>query len=136
MKNTKNPFGFIKEWFLYQIPLIIGGYELERWLLAVKGKELEKEGGKRCEVCFSFRLKESARKAKEKGISHFATTLAISPHKDADLIKKLGEEIGRELKVYFLFEDFRSSFKEGIEEAKRLSLYRQRYCGCLYSLQG
>ncbi len=117
----------------YKTPLIIGSYDKDKWFLAVKGLEKEKEGGKRCEVCFSLRLTATANKAIEKGFTRFGTTLAISPHKNSNLIKRLGMEIAERFGLEFLSEDFREGFKEGIAISKELSLYRQRYCGCIYS---
>ncbi len=118
---------------LFKVPLIVGRYDKEEWFKSVFGLEGEKEGGKRCEVCFSFRLTETAKKAKDAGFTLFGTTLMISPHKNSGLIKRLGREIAERFGLEFFSEDFREGFKEGQVLASELSLYRQRYCGCIYS---
>ena len=103
---------------------------------AVKGLENEKEGGLRCEKCFRLRLFETAKKAKEIGADYFCTTLTVSPHKNAELLNKIGEEAEKEYGVKFLRADFKKKegYKRSIELSKELDLYRQNYCGCKYSI--
>ena len=117
--------------------LFEGEYEKDRWLDAVKGHEEDKEGGKRCEICYRFRMEETAKFAKKHGFMYFGTVLSISPHKDAEIINRIGEEISREHDINYYQADFKKNdgFKKGIELSKKYGLYRQRYCGCIYSIK-
>ena len=78
---------------------------------------------------------DEMRRAKEKGYDYFCTTLTVSPHKNSQLINEIGEKIGSEVGVKFLFSDFKkeNGYKRSIELSKEYDLYRQNYCGCLYS---
>ncbi len=107
----------------------------EAWAEAVAGLEDEPEGGRRCDVCFAMRLERAARKADELGCAYFASTLTVSPHKPAAKIDPLGERAGKQAGVEFLAEDFkkRDGFKRSVQLAEEHSLYRQDYCGCIYS---
>ena len=109
-------------------------YDNETFRLLTKELKDEPEGGKRCTVCFSLRLKETAKRAKENDFDYFTTTLTVSPHKNSELINKLGIEIGEYVGVKFLVADFkkREGYKRSIELSKIYHLYRQDYCGCLY----
>ncbi len=113
-------------------------YDHGEFLAAAKGLEKEREGGKRCTECFKIRLQKTAKAATEGGFDYFATTLSVSPHKNAALLGKLGEEIGREYGVKHLPSDFkkREGYKRSIELSKELELYRQDYCGCEFSARG
>jgi len=117
------------------IEFLEGSHEPERFLEAAKGLELIPEGGERCEKCFELRLREAARKAKEVGADYFATTLTISPLKNAKLINELGGRIGTEEGIKWLFSDFKKKegYKASVELSKKYGLYRQDYCGCPYS---
>ena len=110
-------------------------YDNETFRQLTKELKDEPEGGKRCTVCFSLRLKETAKRAKENSFDYFTTTLTVSPHKNSELINKLGIEIGERVGVKFLVADFkkREGYKRSIELSKEFDLYRQNYCGCLYS---
>ena len=103
---------------------------------AVKGLEHEPEGGKRCIECFKLRLEKTARYAKENGFDFFTTTLSISPHKNAENLNKIGEEMSLKYDVSYLFSDFKkkNGYKRSIELSEEYGLYRQNYCGCVYSL--
>ncbi|MEO0098102.1 MAG: epoxyqueuosine reductase QueH [candidate division WOR-3 bacterium] len=120
----------------YRVPLILAPYEREKWLEMVKGWEEEKEGGKRCEVCFTLRLRETARFAKKEGFLIFGTTLTSGRQKNAELINRLGREIAAKEGLDFLIADFKEGFQVGLTISKKLSLYRQKYCGCIYSQKG
>ena len=93
----------------------------------------EPEGGERCRICFELRLKETARRAKAEGYDIFATTLTVSPHKNAKLINEIGKHLADEYGVSYLNSDFKKSngYKRSIELSKEFGLYRQDYCGCL-----
>lgn len=101
----------------------------------VKGYEAEHEGGKRCFLCYGMRLKEAAKLAKENGFDYFTTTLSISPHKNAEKLNEIGEQLAKEYGVSYLPSDFKkkNGYKRSIELSKEYNLYRQDYCGCIYS---
>ena len=93
------------------------------------------EGGERCLACFALRLRETAKQAKENGFEYFTTTLSVSPHKNADNVNRAGEAAGREYGVKYLFADFKkkNGYLRSLQLSKEYDLYRQDYCGCLYS---
>ncbi len=111
-------------------------FENELFYEKVKGLEKEKEGGKRCEVCFHLRLSKTASLAKENNFDYFVTTLSISPLKDAELLNKIGNELSKEYGVKYLPSDFKKKegYKRSIELSKKYNLYRQDYCGCVFSM--
>ena len=110
-------------------------YDPERFYREVRGLENEPEGGKRCEKCFELRLGRAARFARDGGFDYFTTTLTISPLKNADLLNKIGAKMGEEYGVSWLFSDFkkREGYKRSIVLSKEYDLYRQNYCGCVFS---
>ncbi|NQT47758.1 MAG: epoxyqueuosine reductase QueH [Chloroflexi bacterium] len=114
--------------------LKVGDYRPQEWLKETLPFRNDPEGGRRCEVCFRIRLRETYRQLSELGGDMFATTLTVSPHKPAKAVNRIGKEIGGEL---FLERDFkkREGFKRSIELAKQWNLYRQDYCGCIYSFR-
>ena len=93
----------------------------------------EKNG--RCSICWSLRLRATARAAKLKGFSHFSTTLLVSPYQDQELLKKIGNDISKEEGIEFYYEDFRTGFKKAHDIARSQNIYCQKYCGCLYSMK-
>lgn len=119
----------------YPIRVIEGDYERELFFERVKGLEQCKEGGERCFVCYEMRLGETARRAKEEGADFFTTTLTISPLKNAAKLNEIGEKMAAEYGVPFLPSDFKkkNGYKRSIELSKEYDLYRQDYCGCIYS---
>lgn len=112
-----------------------GIYEPERYYESVKGLEKEPEGGARCEACFRLRLEEAARLAGEGGFDYFTTTLSISPLKNAALLAKVSMEMGEKYEVPWLPSDFKKKegYKRSIELSAEYDLYRQNYCGCVFS---
>lgn len=118
-----------------RIGILDADYDPENWLQSVHGLETCPEGGERCGVCFSMRLKKTAEAAKAHGFSYFATTLTISPLKDAKRINDIGEMIGRELGVTYLPTDFKkkNGYQRSIELSGMYGLYRQNFCGCAFS---
>ncbi len=121
--------------FEHPVRVIRGRYDPERYYEAAKGLEDAPEGGERCRRCFRLRLDEAAKTAKELGISLFTTTLTISPLKDADLLNRIGEEAAERYGISFLPSDFkkRNGYLRSIELSKEYHLYRQNFCGCIYS---
>ncbi len=116
----------------FNFPMIEGKYNKKDWFYEIKGLEKEPEGGKRCSKCFKMRLKETMEYFKEGGFDFFTTTLTISPHKNAAEINRIGRQISE---FKFLERDFKKKegFKKAIQISKELDLYRQNYCGCVFS---
>ena len=111
------------------------GYQSEKFYEAVKGLEELPEGDRRCEKCFILRLEETAKMAKEGGFDYFTTTLSISPLKDEQLLNKIGRELSDKYGVKYLYSDFKkkNGYKRSIELSAQYNLYRQDYCGCVFS---
>ena len=110
-------------------------YAPEDYLAAVRGLEEEKEGGARCAVCFRLRLDRTAREAKARGFDYFATTLTVSPLKNAKLINTIGFAVAEEVGVKYLPSDFkkRGGYLHSVKLSEEYGLYRQDYCGCAFS---
>lgn len=110
-------------------------HEKERYYSEIRGLEKEKEGGKRCEVCFNLRLQKTAETAERLNFEYFATTLTISPLKNAQLINEIGERLSEGKKVKWLYSDFkkRNGYLNSLRLSEKYNLYRQDYCGCVYS---
>jgi predicted adenine nucleotide alpha hydrolase (AANH) superfamily ATPase len=89
----------------------------------------------RCIICWSLRLRKTASQAKKNGFAVFSTTLLASPYQNHELLKQLGHQIGQETGIDFYYEDFRIGFKQAQIEAKNKGIYRQKYCGCKYSMK-
>lgn len=125
---------FIAE-FAPEVEFIGEEHESEEFYKAVKGLENEPEGGKRCRVCFALRLSRTAEKAKENGYEFFATTLTISPLKNAKVINEVGLELERTYGVKYLPTDFkkRGGYLRSTVLSQRYGIYRQDYCGCVFS---
>jgi hypothetical protein len=87
----------------------------------------------RCQYCYEIRLEAAAREAKKSGFDQFSTTLLQSTHQNHALIRETGERIAKEVGVPFYYEDFRQGWRRGVEVSKAMGLYRQQYCGCIYS---
>ena len=119
----------------YKISLIEGNYEPENFLEMAKGLEKEPERGKRCYKCYEMRLEETARIAEELGFDNFCTTLTLSPHKNANWINEIGEKLNNKYKANYLYSDFKKKegYKRSIVLSKEYGLYRQDYCGCIFS---
>ena len=110
-------------------------YAPEEYLFSVRGLEEEKEGGARCAVCFRLRLERTAREAKARGFDYFATTLTVSPLKNAKLINTIGFAVAEEVGVKYLPSDFkkRGGYLHSVRLSEKYGLYRQDYCGCAFS---
>lgn len=92
----------------------------------------EKNPG-RCSICWSFRLKATAKLAKENGCEAFSTTLLVSPYQEQELLKKIGDAVSETEGIKFYYEDFRPGFRKAHNQAKAKGIYCQKYCGCIYS---
>lgn len=119
----------------HNIEILDAPYESELFFEKTKGYEECPERGERCAICFDLRLRKTALKAKELGYDFFATTLTLSPLKDANLINQTGERIAKEVGISYLPSDFKkkNGYKMSIELSKEFNLYRQNYCGCIFS---
>jgi len=102
-----------------------------------RGLEEEPEGGERCRRCYELRLRQAMLAAKEAGVPLVATTLSISPHKSAEAISEVGRKLAQELGVGFLEADFKQEggFQRSVTLSREGGLYRQRYCGCRFSMR-
>ncbi len=112
-------------------------YDPNRFYEAARGLEAEKEHGARCTQCFKLRLESTALRAQQGKFDFFATTLTVSPHKNAELINSISSEMAEKYGVSALPSDFkkREGYKRSIELSKKFDLYRQNYCGCEFSLE-
>ena len=121
--------------FKNPVTIVDSTYNPKEFFDAVKGLENEPEGGKRCAECFKLRLKATAEKAKELNVDYFSTTLTISPLKNAELLNTIGEAFAKEYEVAWLYSDFKKKegYKRSIVLSKKYNLYRQDYCGCVFS---
>jgi epoxyqueuosine reductase len=121
--------------FVNPVKFISTDYTPEDFYINVKGLENEPEGGKRCEKCFEIRLKYAANLAKKLNFDYFVTTLSISPMKDSTKLNTIGLQIEKEVGVKYLISDFKkkNGYKRSVELSKEYELYRQNYCGCVYS---
>ncbi len=119
----------------YPIEIVEGDYEPEQFFAMSRGYEQCPEGGERCFRCYELRLRETARLAKEAGADYFTTTLTISPLKNAEKINEIGQQLSKELEIPFLPSDFKKKdgYKRSIELSRLYGLYRQNYCGCVFS---
>ena len=104
------------------------GYDLEQFIRSMAFREAE-----RCRLCYHERLTAAACIAKQGLFDCFSSTLLYSKYQQHDLIRTIGEAVGKSVGVPFYYSDFRRGWKEGIAESKRLKMYRQQYCGCIYS---
>ena len=121
-----------------KISIIEGKYEKGKFIKAISGLENEKEGGARCFKCYRLRMEETAKLASELNFDYFTTTLSISPYKNASKLNEIGESLEKEYNIKYLYADFKKKegYKRSIELSKIYKLYRQDYCGCIYSKRG
>lgn len=119
----------------YPVDFIAGAYDPNVFFEMAKGLENVKEGGSRCFLCYEMRLKECAKIAKEAGYDYFTTTLSISPLKNAQKLNEIGILLGEQYGVSYLMSDFKkkNGYKRSVELSEKYGLYRQNYCGCIYS---
>ena len=118
-----------------KVKFIEGKYDCEKFYSIAKGLENLKEGGERCFKCYRLRLEETAKTAQKDGFDYFTTTLSISPHKNAQVLNQIGLELEESYSVKYLCSDFKkkNGYKRSCELSEIYGLYRQNYCGCIYS---
>ena len=119
----------------HRVEFLEGPYEPARFYAACTGLEKAPEGGERCRACFALRLYETARLAADKNFDYFTTTLSVSPLKNAALLNAVGEEASKLYGVRYLPSDFkkRDGYRISVQLSKKYGLYRQDYCGCIFS---
>ena len=119
----------------YEIQFLEGTYDKERFYDMAKGLEHCKEGGERCFRCYELRLRESAEIAKQMQMDYFTTTLSISPLKNAEKLNEIGDALAKEYGILYLNSDFKkkNGYKRSVELSEEYGMYRQYYCGCVYS---
>lgn len=121
---TRHPVAFLE-----------GSYEPERFYEMARGMEALPEGDRRCYACYELRLKDTAKQAKAGGFDYFTTTLSISPMKNASWLNEIGQRLEQEYGISYLYSDFKkkNGYKRSTEISKEYELYRQYYCGCVFS---
>lgn len=119
----------------YPLKVIDGRYDPNEYFAISKGLEKEKERGKRCYECYELRLRETALVARKLKFDFFTTTLSISPYKNSLWLNEIGEKLTSQYDVNYLYADFKKNngYKRSIELSKEYNLYRQDFCGCIYS---
>lgn len=122
---------------IHKVEVAEGTFEPKEFYEAVKGTEHIKEGGERCFKCYELRLRETAKEAKMGEFDYFTTTLSISPLKNAEKLNEIGENLADEYGIKYLNSDFKkkNGYKRSIELSKEYNLYRQNYCGCVFSMK-
>lgn len=123
--------------FQYPVSFIEGNYDTAKFYEMAKGLEKVKEGGERCFRCYELRLRETAKLAAKQGFDYFTTTLSISPMKNAQKLNEIGAQLAGKYGVPYLFSDFKkkNGYKRSIELSGEYGLYRQDYCGCVFSMK-
>jgi len=104
------------------------GYDMEEFMRSVAGHEDD-----RCAICYEMRLRKTAQAAKDAGYDYFSTTLLYSKYQKHDLIVQVANVVANDVGIPFLYRDFRTGWQEGQDRARELGMYRQKYCGCIYS---
>jgi len=136
LKRKEEEIRFIKEYNnTNRLDIIDCDYDNEKYHELVKGLEDCKEGGNRCFKCYRMRLEYTTIKAKELNYDYFGTTLTVSPYKNSQKLNEIGEELENKYNIKYLYSDFKKNngYKHSIEMSKEYNLYRQNYCGCIYS---
>lgn len=125
----------VSEMKLENVEVIAPDYDSSEFIKMAKGLEGEHEGGERCKKCYRLRLEKSVAYAKEKAYDYVTTTLSISPHKNSQWLNEIGIELGEQFGIKYLYSDFKKGegYKRSLELSKEFGLYRQNYCGCIYS---
>jgi hypothetical protein len=121
--------------FAKNVKVLEGEYEPELFLEMSKGLENEPERGSRCYKCYELRMRKAAEYARDNGYDIFTTTLSISPHKNAAWLNEIGQRLSVEIGIEYLYSDFKkkNGYARSIELSREYNLYRQNYCGCIFS---
>lgn len=124
-----------KDRAFYPIDFVEGSFAQDKFYDLVKGLEDVPEGGERCFLCYEMRLREAAEYAKRLNMDYFTTTLSISPLKNAEKLNEIGEKLAEEYGISYLCSDFKKKdgYKRSVELSKEYGMYRQDYCGCIFS---
>ncbi|MCR5587339.1 MAG: epoxyqueuosine reductase QueH [Lachnospiraceae bacterium] len=140
LKRKNEEIRFIKEFSeggntRHSLDLMDCDYDNDKFHEMVRGMEMLPEGGERCFLCYEERLRKAALVARDNGYDFFTTTLSVSPYKNAEKINEIGERLEKEIGVKFLYSDFKkkNGYLNSIKLSKEYNLYRQDYCGCIYS---
>ncbi len=135
-KRKQEQIRFLKEYpSKNKLDIMDIDYDYNEFLDIAKGLEQDKEGGKRCYKCYRLRLEKTAIMAKENHFDYFGTTLTVSPYKNSQLLNQIGSELESKYQIAYLYSDFKKKegYKRSIELSNQYHLYRQDYCGCIYS---
>ncbi len=135
-KRVKEQEHFIQKFpAKHPITFLEGSYDKELFYQKVAGLEQEPEGGKRCTVCFMMRLEEAGEAARRLHMDYFTTTLSISPLKDAQRLNEIGQSVAQKVGVSYLVSDFKkkNGYQRSVELSREYGMYRQDYCGCVFS---
>lgn len=134
-KRRNEQIKLINELNIPSLALFPVDYENNVYREFVKGYESDKEGGNRCHLCYELRLKKTCEVAIKNNFEYFGTTLTVSPYKNAQILNRIGENLSKEYNIKWLYSDFKKKdgYKKSIELSKEYNLYRQDYCGCLFS---
>lgn len=110
-------------------------YDNDKYERLIKGLENEKEGGSRCHICYKLRLEKTAMMASDGNYDYFSTTLTVSPYKNSKILNEIGKSLAVKYNIKWLYSDFKKKdgYKKSVELSKKYNLYRQDYCGCIYS---
>lgn len=135
-KRQQEQINLIKQMGL-DIKVVEHNHNCEEFYNEVKGLENEKEGGARCIKCFRLRLEKTCIYAKENNFDYFTTTLSISPLKNAESLNSIGDDLSKEYGINYLYSDFKKNngYKRSCELSNEYGIYRQNYCGCVYSVR-
>ena len=136
LKRKEEEIRFIKEFNnINKLDILDCDYDNDKYHELVKGLEMENEGGPRCILCYNQRLEYTALKASEHNYDYFGTTLTVSPYKNSLVLNEIGSSLEDKYNIKFLYSDFKKKdgYKRSIELSKEYNLYRQDYCGCIYS---
>ena len=134
-KRKQEQIKLINKLNIDSVDLLDTNYENEEYRKYVVGHEKDREGGHRCHLCYELRLIKTVKLAKENEFEYFGTTLTVSPYKNAQVLNQIGESLSKEYNIKWLYSDFKKKegYKKSIELSKKYELYRQDYCGCLFS---
>lgn len=138
-KRKNEQIRFLKEYkSKHKLDILDIEYNYDDFLNIAKGLEDAPEGGDRCFKCYNLRLEKTAMVAKENNFDYFGTTLTVSPYKNSQILNQIGEELEKKYNIKYLYSDFKKNngYKRSIELSKEYNLYRQNYCGCIFSKRG